>query len=500
MCAKSTYFRDHFNKANTGKTGDNKAENENNEDNEDNVENVENVVYLADISPTAFAYAQNYLYTGLVVPNIDASLVTDATDGRAAIPSYDALVDIWKLGHQLGIEGLCERTLEVMSENKRLSQTIPATGTLVQVWKDTPEGSSIRQLLLSWAAEYLRSSEVRRSEFAKSLPQELLSELVVAMSSSYGDFWAMPSTFSGGPGHGVGTGHGNGHARTLDGAAEDAAMHDTNGHSASYYTPISIGDLSAPPAKRARYFESYPAVHVDGSGHSSGGGSAGINGIKNAIGAPTSAGVTITNNINGGRKGGGRASMPGPRAFSASSISTPAAVAAVAAAAALSASPSAGAIGLLSATTNTPSAPGPLVIKKRGHHQMLDMDAYSAKQKLRFCDDLLTRMLSGPGFWTRLVGPFREPVHPSSEGIPDYFDKVKRPMDLGTIKANLDNRQYKAPEEFLADMRQIFLNAYTYWQKGDAIWQVCERLEKTFEEKYAQMNKWLAKLDGEEMN
>ncbi|EPE02331.1 tfiid associated protein [Ophiostoma piceae UAMH 11346] len=523
LCAKSTYFRDHFNKANTSKLDDNNkatarpspakddaagtenasavrtepAAGQSSDNKAENVENVENVVYLADISSEAFAYAQNYLYTGLVVPEIDGNLGTDVTDDRTTIPSYDVLVGIWKLGHQLGIEGLCDRTLEVMSENKRLSQTIPATGTLVQVWKDTPEGSSIRQLLLSWAAEYLRSSEARRSEFAKSLPQELLSELVVAMSSSYGDFWAMPATFSGGPGNGVNTENGYGHVRTLDGAAEDTTMHDANGHSASYNTPISIGNSSAPSAKRARYFESYPAANVDGNGLGSSGG-AGISGIKSTRGASTSTGATIPNNINGGRKGGGRASMPGPRAFSASGVPTPAAVAAVAAAAALSASPSAGAISLSSATGTT-SAPGSTV-KKRGHLQMLDMDAFSAKQKLRFCDDLLTRMLSGPGFWTRLVGPFREPVNPSSDGIPDYFDKVKRPMDLGTIKANLDNRQYKAPEEFLADMRQIFSNAYTYWKKGDTIWQVCERLEKTFEEKYAQMNKWLAKLDGEEIN
>lgn len=69
-----------------------------------------------------------------------------------------------------------------MLDCRRLTERIPATPLLVQVWKDTPEGSSIRKLLLSWTAEYMRSSDAR-SEFAKSLPQEVLSELVVAMSS-----------------------------------------------------------------------------------------------------------------------------------------------------------------------------------------------------------------------------------------------------------------------------------------------------------------------------
>lgn len=85
------------------------------------------------------------------------------------------------MGHDLRIDGLCDAALAAMSEARRITQHIPATPLLVQVWKDTPEGSSIRRLLLSWAAEYMRSSE-SRAEFAKSLPQEVLSELVVAMT------------------------------------------------------------------------------------------------------------------------------------------------------------------------------------------------------------------------------------------------------------------------------------------------------------------------------
>jgi len=127
-------------------------------------------VRLPDTPVEVFAYAQNFLYTGHVFPNLDN------------LPSYEVLIGVWKLGHELGIEGLCDATLEAMAECRRVTQHIPATPLLVQVWKDTPEGSSIRKLLLSWAAEYMRSSE-SRAEFARSLPQEVLSELVVAMSS-----------------------------------------------------------------------------------------------------------------------------------------------------------------------------------------------------------------------------------------------------------------------------------------------------------------------------
>ncbi|XP_016091855.1 histone acetyltransferase p300-like [Sinocyclocheilus grahami] len=46
--------------------------------------------------------------------------------------------------------------------------------------------------------------------------------------------------------------------------------------------------------------------------------------------------------------------------------------------------------------------------------------------------------------------PFRQPVDPSLLGIPDYFDIVKNPMDLSTIKRKLDTGQYQ---------RQFFLRS-----------------------------------------
>lgn len=147
LCAKSSHYRQYF------------ATND----------DVESVVKLPDTPVEVFAYTQNFIYTGNVFPN-DVDL-----------PTYEVLVGVWKLGHDLGIEGLCSQTLEAMVEVRQATQSIPAPPLLVRVWKDTPEGSSIRKLLLEWAAEYVRSSE-SNAEFAKSLPQEVLSELVLAMS------------------------------------------------------------------------------------------------------------------------------------------------------------------------------------------------------------------------------------------------------------------------------------------------------------------------------
>lgn len=149
LCAKSSYYRSKF----------------------AHRDDLELIDELPDCPVEVFAFTQNFMYTGSVIPD------------ENTMPSYDILVGVWKLGHDLKIEGLCDQTLEAMFEVRRVTERIPAAPLLVQVWRDTPEGSSIRKLLLGWTAEYMHTS-ISKAEFAKSLPQDVLSELVVAMVPS----------------------------------------------------------------------------------------------------------------------------------------------------------------------------------------------------------------------------------------------------------------------------------------------------------------------------
>ncbi|KAJ4294844.1 hypothetical protein N0V88_005081 [Collariella sp. IMI 366227] len=367
LCSKSTFYKKHFD--------------------DQPAESLESLVKLPSTPVEVFAYTQNFLYTGHVFPDL------------SNLPSYEVLIGVWKLGHDLGIDGLCDATLDAMAECRRLTQHIPATPLLVQVWKDTPEGSSIRKLLLSWAAEYMRSSD-SRAEFARSLPQEVLSELVVAMSSLDSpplvlDAAAAVDAISGG-----------GHRRSVP----NAELDELEGR---------------PPAKKRRASD------------------AGLNG--------TSAGA-----------GQGPGRKPGPK-------------------------------------VSAPAKPGPKPgSKRRVSAAVLGAQQFSANQKLNFCADLLARMLSGPGFWTRVVGPFKDPVDPERDGVPDYHNVVKKPMDLSTMKGKMDRREYNDENEFLADMNQIFTNCYTYWRQEDPMWAACEKLQKSFEDKYGQMNKWISKMEGNE--
>lgn len=381
LCAKSSYFREHFER--------NQQE-----------QQIEHVVNLSKTPVEVFACAQNFIYTGQVAPDM------------GGIPQYEVLIGVWKLGSELGIDGLCDKTLEAMTECRRITHRIPATRILVQVWRDTPEGSSIRRLFLGWAAEYMRSSDLR-AEFARSLPQEVLSELVIAMSSL--DFPAtaasavaapgpvslsLCSTNGGGGGGRVGTVH---HQLEADGIEEVAPFR---------------------PVKRARHSDVLP----------NGNAAAGQKSTAPAAKKP-------------------RASLPAGR-------------------------------------------PGPLTQRRKG--KLVDIN-FTVEQKLEYCADLLGRMISGPGFWTRIVGPFKEPVDPVRDEVPDYLTKVKKPMDLTTMKSKMDRHEYADEEDFLADMRQIFTNCYTYWNKKDPMWAACERFERTFEDKYSDMSKWIIKMSGNEL-
>ncbi|KAK2018177.1 Bromodomain-containing protein [Colletotrichum eremochloae] len=373
MCARSTYYRDLFKKQENATT-----------------DTIEHVVKLPHTTPEVFGLTQLFLFTGQVSEEV------------GTFPSYEALIGVWKLGHELGIDGLCDKTLEAMKECRRLTRQIPATPLLVQVWKDTPEGSTLRKLLLSWAAEYMRSSDAR-AEFAKSLPQEVLSELVVAMSS-------------------------------LENQPSPPAV------------PADTASAEPTPRKSVHYLEE---DSDDEREHLS---------KKNRR-----ASAPLPSSQNNSSKSLARAPAPPVRK--------------AAAAAAAAAAP----------------RPKP-VVQKRRSIASVPSGEISTEKKVEFCADLLDRMLSGPGFWTRLVGPFKEPVDPVEDGVPDYFDKVKKPMDLNTVKAKMARHEYQNEDEFAADIRQIFDNCYTYWSKGDPMWAACEKFQKTFEEKYAQMHKNISKM------
>ena len=52
---------------------------------------------------------------------------------------------------------------------------------------------------------------------------------------------------------------------------------------------------------------------------------------------------------------------------------------------------------------------------------------------------------------------FLQPVN--TKKVPDYLEKISHPMDLQTIKENIQQKKYRRREDFLADVNQIVLNS-----------------------------------------
>ena len=78
--------------------------------------------------------------------------------------------------------------------------------------------------------------------------------------------------------------------------------------------------------------------------------------------------------------------------------------------------------------------------------------------------------------------PFQLPVDPTIEGIPDYFNIVKHPMDLSTIRRKLEMGSITDPWEFVNDVWLMFENAWLYNKKLSKVYKYCTKLSEIFEQ------------------
>ncbi|KAI3452535.1 hypothetical protein Pfo_009199 [Paulownia fortunei] len=105
---------------------------------------------------------------------------------------------------------------------------------------------------------------------------------------------------------------------------------------------------------------------------------------------------------------------------------------------------------------------------------------------LKQCESLLKKLMSQQYAWV-----FNTPVDVVKLDIPDYFDVIKNPMDLGTIKSKLTSGKYSSPLEFLADVRLTFTNAKTYNPPGTDVHIMADTLSQFFELRWKAIEKKL---------
>jgi E1A/CREB-binding protein len=101
-------------------------------------------------------------------------------------------------------------------------------------------------------------------------------------------------------------------------------------------------------------------------------------------------------------------------------------------------------------------------------------------EKVTFSPEQLKKALEPP--LTKMYNqepeaiPFRTPVDPNTMNIPDYFDIVKKPMDMSSIKRKLDAGMYQTPWEFVDDVWLMFENAWVYNRKNTRVYKYCTKV------------------------
>ena len=76
----------------------------------------------------------------------------------------------------------------------------------------------------------------------------------------------------------------------------------------------------------------------------------------------------------------------------------------------------------------------------------------------------------------------------------DYHTIIKTPMDLGTVKKKMDNREYTSVAAFEHDVLIIFSNCYKYNPPEHDVVGMARRLEEVFRARLARY--WINQIFG----
>ncbi|KAJ3191390.1 hypothetical protein HK101_007816 [Irineochytrium annulatum] len=118
----------------------------------------------------------------------------------------------------------------------------------------------------------------------------------------------------------------------------------------------------------------------------------------------------------------------------------------------------------------------PLVASQQPASQLLAAPKPKlAASELKACRAVLTSLQKHQAAW-----PFNVPVDPVVHQAPNYFDIVKRPMDLSLVARNLADGVYDTIHKFVEDIRQIFDNCFRYNPPTNHIHQLGKKLENYF--------------------
>jgi bromodomain-containing factor 1 len=103
-----------------------------------------------------------------------------------------------------------------------------------------------------------------------------------------------------------------------------------------------------------------------------------------------------------------------------------------------------------------------------------------AREELKFANTVIRELLK-PKYYA-ISYPFLVPVDPIKLNIPTYFEVIKHPMDLGTVRKKLEAGAHVNGADFESDMRLIFRNCATFNAPGSEVFEMGRKLELLFEQ------------------
>uniref|UniRef100_A0A0B7B3Z5 Bromo domain-containing protein n=2 Tax=Arion vulgaris TaxID=1028688 RepID=A0A0B7B3Z5_9EUPU len=104
---------------------------------------------------------------------------------------------------------------------------------------------------------------------------------------------------------------------------------------------------------------------------------------------------------------------------------------------------------------------------------------------MRYCSSIVKELMTKKH--QTYAWPFLKPVDAEGLGLHDYYDIIKKPMDLGSVKKKMEDREYRTIGDFAEDVRQIFHNCYRYNPPDSDVAKMGRKLQEVFEMKYARM-------------
>lgn len=110
--------------------------------------------------------------------------------------------------------------------------------------------------------------------------------------------------------------------------------------------------------------------------------------------------------------------------------------------------------------------------------------------ELKFCENVLAELMKPKH--AKFSWPFLAPVDPVALNIPSYLKIIKKPMDFGTVKKNLDAGVYQNAKDFYTDAQLVFTNCFKFNPETDEVNRMGKQLNEVFNSLWSEKSEWLA--------